>query len=110
MEEVPRVPILRNELLANDFESNNGETDNFPSRNLSLQTTLSQSVFLRYLSGTPNPYRNDADVFKFNWTGKQVLKLPQSSRNNDIKLDHHHNQKGGTNESIVQWSIKWPVK
>jgi hypothetical protein len=38
-------------------------------------------------------------------TGKQVLKQPQSSRN-DIKLDHHHNQKGGTNESIVQWNLK----
>jgi hypothetical protein len=27
-------------------------------------------------------------------TGKQVLKLPQSSRNNDIKIAHHHNEKG----------------
>jgi exonuclease III len=27
-----------------------------------------------------------------------------ASRNNDIELDHHHNQKGGTNESIVQWN------
>jgi hypothetical protein len=25
--------------------------------------------------------------------------------NNDIKLDRQHNQKGGTNESIVQWNI-----
>jgi hypothetical protein len=30
-EEINRVPILRNELLPNDLESNNGETDNFPS-------------------------------------------------------------------------------
>jgi hypothetical protein len=64
---------------------------------------LSQSVFLRYPSRTSNPPRND--VFKLDRTGKQVLKLPQSCRNNDIKLDHHHNQKGGTNESIVQWNI-----
>jgi exonuclease III len=28
-----------------------------------------------------------------------------SSSNNDIKLDHHHSQKGGTNESIEQWNI-----
>jgi hypothetical protein len=63
-EEIMRVPILRNEFLANGLESNN--------------------------------------VFKLDRTGKQVLKLPQSSRNIDIKLDHHHNQKGGTNESIAQ--------
>jgi hypothetical protein len=56
-----------------------------------------------YPNPTPNLARND--VFKLDRTGKQVLKLPQSSRNNDIKLDHHHNQKGGTNESIVQWNI-----
>jgi hypothetical protein len=99
-EEINRVPILRNELLANDLESNNDETDNFPSRNLSLQTTLSQSVFVRYPSRTPNQTRND--VFKLDRTGKQVLKLPQSFRINDIKLDHHHNQKRGSNESIVQ--------
>jgi hypothetical protein len=57
-EDINRIPILQNELLANDLQSNNGETDNFPSRNLSLQTTLSQSVFLRYPSRTPNPTRN----------------------------------------------------
>jgi hypothetical protein len=102
-EEINREPIVRNELLANDLEPNNGETDNFPSRNLSLQTTLSFSVFLRYPSRTPNPTRND--VFKLDRIGKQVLKLSQSSRKNDIKLVHHHNQKRGTNESIVQWNI-----
>jgi hypothetical protein len=34
-EEINRVPILRNELLANDLESNNGVTDYFPSRKIS---------------------------------------------------------------------------
>jgi regulator of replication initiation timing len=81
-EEINSVTILRNELLANDLESNNGETDNFHSRNLFFQTTLSQSFFLMYSSRTPNPTRND--VFKLNRTGKHVLKLPQSSRNDDI--------------------------
>jgi hypothetical protein len=79
-EEINRVPIVRNELLANNLESNNGEIDNFPSRNLSFQTNLSQSVLLSYPSRTRNP-----------------LKLPQSSRKNDIKLE--------TNASIVQWNI-----
>jgi hypothetical protein len=88
-EEIDRVPVLRNKLLANDLESKSGETDNSPSRDHLHQTTLSQSVFLRYPRRTPNPTRND--VFKLDRTEKQVLKLPQSSRNNDIKLDHHHN-------------------
>jgi hypothetical protein len=70
---------------------------------ISLQTTLSQLVFLRYPSQTLNSTRND--VFKLDRIGKQVLKLPQSSRNNNIKLDHHLNQKGGTNKSIVQWDM-----
>jgi hypothetical protein len=97
--EINRVPILRNELLASDLESNNGESDYFPSQNLSLETTLFQSGFPRYPSRTPNPTRND--FFKLDRSGKQVLKLSQWSKNNGIKLDYHHNQKRGTNESIV---------
>jgi hypothetical protein len=57
--EIDRVPVLRNKLLVNDLASKNSETDNSPSRNLPHQTTLSQTVFLKYPSRTPNPTRND---------------------------------------------------
>jgi hypothetical protein len=38
MEEEIEYPFYETNMLANDLESKNGETDNFPSRNLSLQT------------------------------------------------------------------------
>jgi hypothetical protein len=95
-EEINRVPILRNKLLANDLESNNGETVNFQSQNLSLQTIISKGTHHEH------PIRPEMTSDR---TGKKFLKLPQSSSNNDIKLDHHHNQKGVINECIVQWNI-----
>jgi hypothetical protein len=58
-----------------------------------------------YKEPCPNPFS-----FKLDRNEKQVLKLPQSSRSNNIELDHHHIQKLRNKSKYRVVEHKWPAE